>query len=129
MSDDLGKKIKQITDILGQEKLPENIKNLLSLLVSGDDESRDEPPPALPSEPEKEMPEKAVRSENKENTDLLLRAKDLAERLKVENDPRINLLSAIKPFMNSSRQKRINSCIRMLQISNLARYLDEMENK
>lgn len=126
MSDDLSKKIKQITDILGQE----NLKEILNLLTSGSENSNksegSQPKQSADAvnAPGEELEQKR---ELNENLELINRVKTLMDRVKSDNDPRINLLTAIKPFLNNTRQKKLSNCIKILQMSNLVRYLDEQE--
>lgn len=61
------------------------------------------------------------------NTDILDTAKKIISRVNNERDPRVNLLQAIKPFMNSKRQKKISNCIQLLQAASLSRMLNERE--
>ncbi len=122
MSDDLSNKIKQITDILGQENMQDNLKALLSLLAGTG--TNQEPSPnksEIPVTREKQ-PE---RYEQDENLETMQRLKKLMDRVSTVHDPRINLLTAIKPFLNSTRQKKLNNCIKILQMSSLVRYLEE----
>ena len=63
------------------------------------------------------------------NRDVLDSARKALNRLNTSNDPRINLLNAIKPFMNTRRQKKIGNCIQLLQIASLSRLLNEQENR
>lgn len=124
MSDDLNKKIKQIADILGQDSMPDNLKGLLSLLgSSGNKEELS--PRADETIPVKE--EKASRSELEENLELVRKMKKVMDKLNTKNDPRVNLLSAIRPFLNNTRQKRLNDCIKLLQVTSLKSFMDESE--
>ena len=130
MSDDMNKKIQQIAELLGQETMPDNVKGLLSLLAGSLDKKEDEAPPAkVEEEPVRE--EKPVRAEAGIDSDMLNRVKKLAGSLGGGlgggNDPRINLLHAIKPFMNNKRQKKISNCIQLLQMSSVARLLDNQD--
>ncbi|HEY9060106.1 MAG TPA: hypothetical protein VIO64_06340 [Pseudobacteroides sp.] len=126
MNDDLNKKIKQITDILGQENIPDNVKGLLSLLAgSGSDNSNEREAP-------KELPAEPVRSESRntemeENLEMLSRAKKIFDRLNTRDDPRINLLYSMKPFLNNSRQKKLGTCIKLLQMYSLSKLMDDSE--
>jgi hypothetical protein len=43
------------------------------------------------------------------------------------NDPRINLLTAISPFLNNSRQKKIGNCVKLFQMTQVTRMMTEME--
>lgn len=124
MSEDLNKKIKQITDILGQDNMPENIKGLLSLLA-GTGTGADSPPNVSNSGELKE--EKPVRSELEDNIDMLRKAKVMMDRLNTVNDPRVNLLVAIKPFLCNRRQKKLSGCLNILRMSSLARFMDDTE--
>lgn len=129
MSEDLDKKIKQLADLLSQENMQENIKGLLTLLAG---KSTDTGSDSLSKETNNERPveskeEKPVRSDVDDNIDMLRKARTIMERLNNINDPRINLLMAIKPFLNSRRQKKLNGCLNIIRMSNLARLLEESE--
>jgi hypothetical protein len=124
MSDDLSKKIKQITDILGQDSLPDNLKGILSLLGTSSGSQQGQQSPTIASAQSEEPVQK---SELNESLEMVNRVKTLMDRVRADNDPRVNLLSAVKPFLNNTRQKRLGSCIRILQMSSLVRYMDEHE--
>lgn len=124
MSDDLSKKIKQITDLLSQENMPENLKGLLSLLAGpgGKEETQTKPvdPPALTENNQN-------KSEVDDNVEMMRKIKKVMDRLNTNNDPRINLLNAIKPYLNTRRQKKLDSCIRLLQVTSLAKLMEESD--
>lgn len=122
MSDDLNNKIKQIADILSQENMPDNLKGLLSLLGSSGSKE-DISPKSNETPPTKEV--KATRSELEENLELVSKMKRVMDRLNTKSDPRVNLLTAIKPFLNNTRQKRLNDCIKLLQVTSLKSFIDE----
>ena len=126
MSEDLNKKIKQITDMLGQENVPDNVKGLLSLLTNSNRSSEEPPQKAGQQEPAGEA--RNEKSELEENLKMMNTVKNVMDRLNSHTDPRINLLSALKPFMGSARQKKIGNCINVLRISSLARLIDENGN-
>ncbi len=125
MSDDLTNKVQQIAQMLGQENMPDNLKEIVALLASslGNKETHDSNSAASESEPAERpaVPEPAVSKE------LIGAARKAAETLNTNNDPRINLLHAIKPFMNSRRQKKIGTCIQLLQVASLSRLLEDHE--
>jgi hypothetical protein len=122
MNDDLNKKIKQITDILGQENLPDNLKGLLSILTAPT--AKEEiSPKAIEAPVIKE--EKANRSETDDSIDMLRKVKKIMDKVNTNNDPKINLLNAIKPFLNNKRQKRLNDCMKLLQMSSITKLLDD----
>lgn len=148
MSDDLGKKIQQIAELLGQDSVPDNVKELVTLLansMSSKDAAADKNVPADTSDnptdrnvppngnsqtgaysPEAgETPEKQVNNDLLNNTELMNTARKALSRINSGNDPRINLLHAIRPFMNSKRQKKIGNCIQLLQVASLSRLLND----
>lgn len=157
MSDDLGKKVQQIAQLLGQNDVPDNVKELVSLIAAsldnkgskgenkGDSSLKDDTETVRESSASGEAVPSAESSERQHNTapiaaehadetsgpalnkDILATAKRALSRFNESSDPRINLLNAIKPFMNNRRQKKIGNCIQLLQIAGLSRLLNEQE--
>ena len=151
MSDDLGKKVQQIAHMLGQDDVPDNVKELVALIASslkGDSSSQGDSSPERGGSPERgSSPEgdsplpplpQRLPSQSKSDTEMpgnsptlsnemLDTAKNALRHINSANDPRINLLNAIKPFMNNKRQRKIGSCIQLLQIAGLSRMLNEKE--
>lgn len=133
MNEDLNNKIKQITDILGQENIPDNVKGLLSLLASPgqDEESTRDPDQAHEGAPRKtgqsnnDGEKKLSGDELERNLKMIKTVKLIMDKLGSNSDPRISLLSALKPFMGDERQEKIENCINILQISSLARLVGE----
>ncbi|HOV25122.1 MAG TPA: hypothetical protein PK566_02000 [Pseudobacteroides sp.] len=125
MSDDLNKKIKQITDILGQENLPDNVKGLLTLLAGDNKQNEKEVPKE--SHPEPSNNENNSSNEMQENIEMLTRAKKIFDKLNTKEDPRINLLYSMKPFLNNNRKKKLATCIKLLQMYNLSKLMDETD--
>ena len=123
MSDDLGKKIKQITDLLGQDNMPDNIKGLLSLLANSGNQKETEQTKSSEMIPVKE--ERSSKNEFEDNLEMIRKVKNVMDRLNTKDDPRINLLNAIKPFLNNTRQKKLNNCVKILHMHNLTKYVDE----
>jgi len=106
INNDLNQKINQLSSILGKDKIPDNVKNLLLSLA------------------------KSNNSDNLQETDkslkTLTRVKHIMDKLDASNhDERVILLNAVKPFLNSSRQKKLNNCIKLLQMVSLSSLLDE----
>jgi hypothetical protein len=122
MGDELNNTIKQLTDLLNQETLPDNLKGILSLLGSQSNK-QDSPPKANEGKDVKHNSiESSDPASNGEKFDTIMR---VMSSMNSANDPRINLLSALKPFMNKRRQKNINNCINIVRISKLATLLDD----
>ena len=147
MSDDLGKKIQQIAEMLGQDSVPDNVKELVALLANslvskeGASEKTDTSGGTVPStgtfpsgtvspagtDPSGEAPEKTAAGEIPNNPELADTARKALSKMNANNDPRINLLHAIKPFMNNNRQKKIGTCIQLLQVASLSRLINEQD--
>lgn len=106
MCDDLNKKINQLSSILGKDKVPDNVKNLLSTLAKATTTDN--------------------LNENDESFKTLSRVKHIMDRLDASNhDERVILLNAVKPFLNASRQKKLANCIKLLQMVSLSSLLDD----
>ncbi|NSW91611.1 MAG: hypothetical protein HPY74_13220 [Firmicutes bacterium] len=128
MNDDLGSTIKQIADMLNQDTLPENLKDLISLFA-GAIEKNDSPDLQKKSS---QTDDQSIKMENKdelaENLEMIRTVKNIMRKLNSKSDPRINLLMALKPFLNNNRQKKINNCITLLQITRLFETIGNTEN-
>ncbi|MBP5426952.1 MAG: hypothetical protein J6Y29_03550 [Clostridiales bacterium] len=108
MSDDLNQKINQLSSILGKEKIPDNMKNLLSTLLATNNTNE--------------------ISTKDESLKTLTRVKHIMDRLDASNhDERVILLNAVKPFLNLSRQKKLVNLVKILQMVSLSSLLDESE--
>ncbi len=129
MSEDINSKIQQVAELLGQDNLPENVKSLLSMLAGsmggaqgGQAEIKDSE--AVQEEMREAIP---VSSSNNNSDDLSARLKKALNGIGNVNDPRINLLLAVKPFMNNNRQKKISNCIQLLQFTSITKMLNNQE--
>lgn len=135
MSDDLNKKIQQIAELLGQDNMPDNVKNLLGMLAGSIGNKEESPAKSEVQKsveddrPSDERPflEKAQHSGPEADPDLSGKFRKTLDRISAGNDPRINLLHAIKPFMSGKRQKKISNCIQLLQMTNLTRLFNDNE--
>jgi hypothetical protein len=130
MSDDLNKKIKQITDLLGQESVPDNLKGLLNLLASSGGKEDSAPTRVNSEKDEDAHPLKEnsrSRNEIEENIDMVRKIKKVMDRVNSNNDPRVNLLTAVRPFLSSSRQKKLNNCIKLLHMTSMTRFLEDFD--
>jgi hypothetical protein len=140
MSEDINSKIQQMAELLGQDEMPDNVKSLLSMLagaLGGSKDSDNQPENVENTDVPSDEPGTVFTrdsSRRPENFSSGFNTEDLPNRLKKAinsmgnlNDPRVNLLLAIKPFMNNKRQKKINNCIQLLQITGMTRMLNNQE--
>lgn len=125
MSDDLNNKLKQLTDLLTQENMPDNLKSLFSLLTGP---STSEPSQKVEEAPAIKEPKEEPQNKNDfDTTDMVRKIRTVLDRVNTRTDPRVNLLTAIRPYMNSTRQKKLDNCIKILQVSTLARLMDDTD--
>ncbi len=131
MSDDMGDKIKQIADMLGQDAnsgIPDNVKGLLNMFMSSNN-SKDETS-SDDNSSEKEKPsEDSSRADTDDLADMARKMKKAMNMLNTNNDPRVNLLNAIKPYLNDNRQKKLQKCMKIIKIGGLTKMLDESEGR
>lgn len=137
MSDDLNNKIKQLTDILGQENLQDNIKELLSSLTNPSNGSGNSNSNTSRENNSADMSganiegsinrkeNQGFRNDSLDSSDMLRKFGRIVEKLKTASDPRINLLNAVRPFLNNTRQSKLSQCIKFLQMANIAKLMDE----
>ena len=132
MNDELGLKIKHIADMLNQDTLPDNLKDIISLFAGSGQKGIDSP------NSQKKQPQNNYSNngdarvnnteELSENLEMLKTVKNIMGRLNSKSDPRVNLLNALRPFLNNNRQKKIGSCIMFLQVTSLLETMRDLEN-
>jgi len=123
VSDDLNKKIKQIADLLGQETVPDNIKGLLSMLAASPDNREESVQKTNEAVIKRE--DKSSRQDFDDSLDTMRRVKLLMDRVNSNSDPRLNLINAIRPFLNGKRQKKLNNCMKLLQMTRLTKLMED----
>lgn len=113
MSDELDRSIKQAMEILSQ---PEKLKSMLDLLGGSMGNQ------GFAQSQAEESPNKSESSASAgdigNNMEFLSRAQDVMRAFNA-NDPRVNLLTAVTPFLNKNRQKKVNECVQFIRISKL----------
>ncbi|HEX2927255.1 MAG TPA: hypothetical protein VHP38_13520 [Ruminiclostridium sp.] len=131
MSDDMGDKIKQIAEMLGQNSnsgIPDNVKGLLNMFMSSSN-SKDENSSDESSSEENNRSEEHPKADTDDLTDMTRMMKKAMNMLNTANDPRVNLLNAIKPYLNNKRQKKLQTCLKIIRIGSLTKVLDESEGR
>lgn len=185
MSEDIGDKIKQVAEMLGQNSntnIPDNVLNLFSMLMSNNksEDSSEEDSDRTTGSDENASAEtvqgedqserssdhdsrsshgsshsshkshsshgsssKSGKTEsssghsssnNKNTNDNMDEMAEMARKMKkamgmmgAANDPRSTLLNAIRPYLNKSRQKKLQTCMKLIQIGGLAKILDDSD--
>ncbi|MGI6778563.1 MAG: hypothetical protein ACOX7R_11315 [Acetivibrionales bacterium] len=123
MSEDLNKTIKQMAETLGKDGMADNLKNLLSLFANSASAEN-----SKSNEQNKEQEDKKDSNNAlTDNMDMMRTVSKIMSRLDSINDPRINLLYAVKPFLSNKRQNKLNNCVNILRMSSLVRMIEEDE--
>ena len=156
MSEDMGDKIKQIADMLGQNSnanIPDNVKGLLSMLMSGNSTKEENTSQDTSQEPDtdekssrsksshKSKPDEEASKSNSssksgtndvntdDTADMVRKIKRAASMLNTANDPKVNLLNALKPYLNKDRQRKLQTCMKLIKMGGLAKLFDESEER
>ncbi|NLI57839.1 MAG: hypothetical protein GX387_04870 [Clostridium sp.] len=129
MNDNFNNNIKQLGDILANENISESLINILSLLANTP--KKEKPPEETQKENSSHEGQNNQKNKSDEdiynNADLMRKVKSIMNDAKTLDDPRINLLTAIKPFLNSNRQKKVGDCIKLFQMFHLTNMMTDIE--
>jgi vacuolar-type H+-ATPase catalytic subunit A/Vma1 len=111
MSDDLTEKIQQLKDMLNNDQLPDNLKNMMNLLSNND---------------KTQSVDNNTGIDNLlDNQAMIMKIKKIMDNKNQINDPRITLLNALKPYLCQKRQSRIDSCSSLLNFIQILSFLKE----
>jgi hypothetical protein len=136
VSDDFSKAIKQIGEMLSQDKGRDNLMSLLSLL--GSSGSRNNELKEVKKEGRKENEENTEtleklesnhskdgnRDSSHDNMELVRQITNIMGKLNTKHDPRVHLLTSLKPFLSHRRRNKLNNCIMLLQLTSIVRAMD-----
>lgn len=131
--DELNMKFKQIAQMLGKENVnvPDNLGNILSMLAnsSSKEQTPQKPEEQTPIQPQNRVINEDSKAKNnlEDNMEMMRKVKTIMDSMRSVNDPRVNLLTAISPFLNNSRQKKIGNCVKLFQMTQVTRMMTEME--
>lgn len=129
MSEDMGEKIKQIAEALGgnSANMPDNMKGILNMLMSSTS-SKEEGS----SDDRSQKPETKESSSNTNSDDLAdmsRKMKKAMNLLSTGSDPRVNLLNAIRPYLNQNRQRKLQTCLKLIKLGSLTKLMDDVEER
>lgn len=120
MSDNLDNNIKQLAELLSQEDVADNLKKLLTGLLSsksGQDEK--------PKEQETKNTQNDRSSAN--NLRMLENIVRAVSDLRETSDPGVNLLMSLKPFLRQTRNKTLDDCVKILHMARIYDYMHDHE--
>ena len=129
MSDEMGDKFKQIAEMLGQNSntnIPDNVKGLLNMFMSNSSTKEENAPEDNPQT--QKTNDDSSRSETDDTADMARKMKKAMTMLNTTtNDPKVNLLNAIRPYLNKDRQRKLQTCMKIIKIGGLTKILDDSE--
>ncbi len=131
--DELNMKFKQIAQMLGKENVnvPDNLGSILSMLANSSpkDQTPQKPEEQTPTQPQNRVTneDSKVKNNLEDNMEMMRKVTTIMDSMRSVNDPRVNLLTAISPFLNNSRQKKIGNCVKLFQMTQVTRMMTEME--
>jgi hypothetical protein len=123
MSDELSKKIAQISELLEQSKTPDKLAGLISLISNSVTEKSSDANESTTSSSQEAPPSKSFD----ENIEMMMRIKKIMESVKKNNDPRADLLHSLKPFLSEKRQSSLTQCLNILKLTSLTKYIDDFD--
>ncbi len=108
MGEDMSDLIKKMSDMLNNNEIPDNIKNILGNLSNGQNSGTS-------SLEDKEDVFKKDDSSIDINT--ILKMKSIIDSMnKQQNDPRSNLLKSLKPYLKNSRKEKVDQYIKLFSM-------------
>lgn len=121
MDEDLAKTIQQFASMLGEGNPPENLSPLIDMVsqfASG-----------MQSNGSQDQPRNTQNSGiNLDDTlSMVFKVKQVMDSANISNDPRNNLLLALKPYLNSKRQSKVDKCMQFLTLSKLFTAMKDIE--
>jgi len=128
MSDEMGDKFKQIADMLGQSSntnVPDNVKGLLNMLMTNSSTKEESHQDDIPKKPSTNG--ESPKADTDEVIDMTRKIKKAMNMLNPPNDPKVNLLNAINPYLNKKRQKKLQTCMKLMKMGSLTKLFDELD--
>ena len=127
MAEDMYKKKKKMNDMLKNNQIPEDVKNMLNQFTSGSSNNSSSDSSAKSSmsssnEPEGSFRETSSTDDNQSeipNFDIgsMLKMKSIIDSMnKQQNDPRANLLRSLKPYLKNSRKEKVDQYIKLFSM-------------
>lgn len=101
MDDSLSNAISQLQDMLSSDEGKKGIEDMIgSLGISGNTAPTQQPDPVF-------------------NPENMIKMKNIMESFQRRDDPRSQLLLALKPYLSSARSARLDTAIRLLSLGKL----------
>mgnify|MGYP000728516381 FL=1 len=127
MAEDMSDIFQKMNDMLKNNQIPEDVKNMLNQFTSGSSNNSSSDSSAKSSmsssnEPEGSFRETSSTDDNQSeipNFDIgsMLKMKSIIDSMnKQQNDPRANLLRSLKPYLKNSRKEKVDQYIKLFSM-------------
>ncbi len=139
MPDDMSNKVDQIKNLLEDENMLENIKNVISMFSGGNSSSNgsssnnsnngssssnNNPTPISSISPVN------VNTPNMSGDDTMktvIKIKKIYDKMVNTNDPGITLLNSLKPYLNAKRKSSLETAIKAMHLSKISGIMHEID--
>ena len=120
MSDDMSDIMQKLNDMIKNDQIPDNIKNMMNQFGATSSNKND-----LSS------PENTTENNKAEDFNLdmgtILKMKSIMDSMnKEQNDPRANLLKSLKPYLKSSRKQKVDQYIKLFGMGKIFEIMNPM---
>lgn len=129
---DMSDVIKNLSNMLGENNIPENIKEILNNTTNSDNSNSTNPSispemlsnlvNAFQSTNSNNSSDSNNNSQETPNIDIemLMKMKDIMSKMNSnKNDPRANLLLSLKPYLNDERQTKVEQYVKLFSVSKI----------
>lgn len=119
MANDIGSAVQMLKGILG-DGAEDKIKAVMDgLNMANSNSSTDDISTPIQTQASEIPRPPALPTPNLDNLQSMLNIKGMIDSLNATNDSRSRLLSALRPYMRSTRQRGIDSAIRLMNLTKL----------
>ena len=127
MAEDMSDIFQKMNDMLKNNQIPEDVKNMLNQFTSGSSnnsssDTSTKNDTSSSNEPEGSSRETSSADNNQAeipNFDIgtMLKMKSIIDSMnKQQNDPRANLLRSLKPYLKNSRKEKVDQYIKLFSM-------------
>ncbi|MFQ8987368.1 MAG: hypothetical protein ACLR6T_01545 [Intestinibacter sp.] len=127
MAEDMSDIFQKMNDMLKNNQIPEDVKNMLNQFTSGSSnnsssDASTKNDTSSSNEPESSTRETSSTDDNQTeipNFDIgtMLKMKSIIDSMnKQQNDPRANLLRSLKPYLKNSRKEKVDQYIKLFSM-------------
>lgn len=128
MGDDMSEMIQKVSEMLKNNEIPDNIKNMMNNFASEQNNSSTSQESSSNST-ENEEQRNSNDSFEMPNIDLntMLKMKSIVDSMnRQQNDPRANLLRSLKPYLKPSRKEKVDQYIKLFSMGKVFEVLNPL---